>query len=1046
MLCQYVDGIHQQLEIMNDCIYKHSTYPINSEWENQHCQTCKCLNNGIIACQNRTCRLQECQKSEQLTIDGLECCPKCLPLKQTCIYQGILIHDLEFVQGECCPNEYLVHRKNSCCLECVRHTCSFYGEIYFDNDIWHTSACQYCSCRMGNIQCKSVQCQYQFCLENEIEERRHDNCCVNCRTPKICYYQEQLVKEGMYIQTDNCTLCTCSSHSQIECYEKCNNKTVITRLLANRNRRIQIDLTLFHFQDNIIHHPKFGVLKSSSTNSTQMNFEDFHAGYIQYLPTVSANNTDIVLLAIIANKHVYTALILINFHSHSIPRIVKMILNSAIGFSGALASNDKSMNNTHLSIRQFTSEQLNSGLVWYTPNKNMLKFKCPSNVAEEECSNYDRMTFDHGVFKIIAGQMVLLNANKLNLTDVNTSEYLDVRHSKGNKDRTRVYFAHRDEPGIKIHTFTKGDLIKGNILVGTNIDDLVEIESPAVTYNFDLVVRNKTIPFKVKILTADLQPPQFREDTSTINVMQLGMTPLLPSLFDVNDPDTSTFELSFILTKQPSAGYMQNSIGTIFKTNDHFQYFELINYTLYYFHTNVNQTNDTISFNVSDGLYSAIKTIIFNVIPLTSTTILTRLNESSLELSINEATQSVIQRQHISYSSLTLDEIKYNLVQLPRYGYFIKNNKQLLLSDTFTQTDIDMYIIRYQAPAEIGLFPISESIIFNVSDIQCSMMLIQMLLINIKPIDNRAPKLSLNTDTIEVIEGEYIYLDENVISLFDIDSSLEQIQVIVETFPIFGYIELTNKRQTVKSFTIVEMLNRFIRYVQNDHHNKEPKRDKFKIYATDGSNDSPLLTVIVNIKSKLNLVNIEDSILMSVFDGNFTSETKNLRILIDNGIRYVYLKNKGLSMANGEKVTINKWMLNLTNDFIPTDSIIYRVTKTSNFGRLIVNTSMTDHFTQTDLNQEQVIFEHLFYETIGVTWFKFDIWIKNQVQLKNQKFIIFIPPTMTQNQIFSLVANNRRTIEKFDLNINDDDTPIESIELSVLISSDYGRLEFKDVP
>ncbi|CAF1145842.1 unnamed protein product, partial [Didymodactylos carnosus] len=918
--------------------------------------------------------------------------------------------------------EYLIRRRHSCCFECVRHSCSFYGETYFNGEIWYTSACQYCSCWMGNIHCKSVQCQYQFCLKNEIEERRHDSCCVNCRAPKTCHYHGQLLKEGTYTQIDECTLCTCSSQSQIECYEKCNNnRTVITRLFAHRNKSIKIDLSIFTFQDKTIPtynaklyylgYSKLGILKSLSTNSTQMNYTDFQVGNVQYQSTILTNSTDVILLGILTN-------------------------------------NEEFINDTYLPIRQFTSEQLNNGHIWYTPTKNALECKCIFNVEqEEECTNCDRIIFDHGLFDVSSIEdgnnknygkklvhFVLMTRQMTrtsNLRQLVTIEYLHVEYSSDDKESMmRVHFEHRSGSGIKIYKFTKDDIIKGNILIRSKADGFY---NEPVTYNFNLAAQNEMTPIRLNILTVDSQPLQFRENTMSINVAQLGMIPLLPSLFDINTPDIQIFDLYFSLIKFPTAGYLQNTIGTIFSSNVGIRYFELMNHTLYYFHTNINQTNDIISFDVTDGISSSIKTLIINVIPLISTKIgPTRLHESLLQLSIDEAAEIVIQRQHIGYTSLTSDEIKYKLLLVPRYGYLIKNTKQLVPSDTFTQTDIDMYMIRYQAPAEIGLLPISENIIFNVTDIQRFMMPLQMLLINIRSIDNQPPKLSLKTDIIEVIEGEYIYLDEKIISLFDIDSSLEQIHIIVDTLPVFGYIELTNKKQSVTSFTIIQILNRFIRYVQNDHYSNEPKRDKFKIYATDGINDSPLLTVIVNIK----LVNDEqpilitqpvyaspftrtilntnfihvfdvdtpvtnltfilktlpkyDSILMSVFDGNFTSETTTLRILIDDTVRYARLENRVLSMANGEKAIINRWILNLINDSIPTDSIIYRIRKASNFGRLTVNNSMTDHFTQTDINQDQVLFEHMLYETTGVIWFTFDLWINNQVQFENQKFLALI--------------------------------------------------------
>ena len=123
--------------------------------------------------------------------------------------------------------------------------CRFYGsqdyQIYHEHDLWYTSACQYCTCRRHNrIVCKSIQCEYQFCLDHEIQEARSDSCCVSCRSARQCYLSGHALKvidiatvhlyarlsfqEGSYRSIDNCTLCTCTPDRQPVCYSHCPNK------------------------------------------------------------------------------------------------------------------------------------------------------------------------------------------------------------------------------------------------------------------------------------------------------------------------------------------------------------------------------------------------------------------------------------------------------------------------------------------------------------------------------------------------------------------------------------------------------------------------------------------------------------------------------------------------------------------------------------------------------------------------------------------------------------------------------------------------------
>jgi hypothetical protein len=94
----------------------------------------------------------------------------------------------------------MIRLPNSCCSICSnRHVCRYYGnigyQIYYEYDLWYTSACQYCTCRRHNrIICKSIQCEHQFCLDNEIQESRSDSCCVSCRQAKQCNLNGHILK------------------------------------------------------------------------------------------------------------------------------------------------------------------------------------------------------------------------------------------------------------------------------------------------------------------------------------------------------------------------------------------------------------------------------------------------------------------------------------------------------------------------------------------------------------------------------------------------------------------------------------------------------------------------------------------------------------------------------------------------------------------------------------------------------------------------------------------------------------------------------------
>ncbi|CAF0792255.1 unnamed protein product [Rotaria sp. Silwood1] len=215
---------------------------------------------------------------------------------------------------QCKSNEKVVRLPNSCCAICSnRHICRFHGingyQIYYEHDLWYTSACQYCTCRRHNrVICKSIQCEHQFCLEHEIQESRSDSCCVSCRQAKQCDLNGYILKEGSYRQIDNCTLCTCTSERQPECYSNCkHNGYAVIELQAtslHRNHTITVTDSLA----TIIAYSKSGtIIPSSQTRSVLFQFPS----------STTTKSNAAVLLGIIHNStgQISYRLIVIDFDS-----------------------------------------------------------------------------------------------------------------------------------------------------------------------------------------------------------------------------------------------------------------------------------------------------------------------------------------------------------------------------------------------------------------------------------------------------------------------------------------------------------------------------------------------------------------------------------------------------------------------------------------------------------------------------------------------------------------------------------------------------------
>lgn len=119
--------------------------------------------------------------------------------------------------------------------------------------------------------------------------------------------------------------------------------------------------------------------------------------------------------------------------------------------------------------------------------------------------------------------------------------------------------------------------------------------------------------------------------------------------------------------------------------------------------------------------------------------------------------------------------------------------------------------------------------------------------INIEPIDNQFPLVDI-FQPVEVLEGGYLILNESYIKVTDSDSPREQLNIIIDSQPNFGFIANTLRDSKLNSFPLKDLKEGlFIRYVQSDHQNKEPVTDSFIFHASDGVNESPTYKFVIKI-------------------------------------------------------------------------------------------------------------------------------------------------------------------------------------------------------
>jgi hypothetical protein len=111
-----------------------------------------------------------------------------------------------------------------------------------------------------------------------------------------------------------------------------------------------------------------------------------------------------------------------------------------------------------------------------------------------------------------------------------------------------------------------------------------------------------------------------------------------------------------------------------------------------------------------------------------------------------------------------------------------------------------LYSNRYEAPHEVGQAPLTETIYFDVSDKEGNILEGQILTIKIEPLDNQAPIVELTALPVRIAEGGYLVLNETLIQVIDIDSAKEQLNLVIDSQPNFGYLENMQKGWWKKNF------------------------------------------------------------------------------------------------------------------------------------------------------------------------------------------------------------------------------------------------------
>ncbi|XP_063284108.1 FRAS1-related extracellular matrix protein 1-like [Pelobates fuscus] len=377
--------------------------------------------------------------------------------------------------------------------------------------------------------------------------------------------------------------------------------------------------------------------------------------------------------------------------------------------------------------------------------------------------------------------------------------------------------------------------------------------------------------FNITVMPVDEEAPQI--STSTITTEEGASCFITGDYLIITDEDTKPENLKVILKTRPRHGNIEVR-GVAISEGNFFTLEELKSFKVRYQHDDSESFEDTFVFTVTDGLNTADGELKVQISPV---------NDSPPELSTGlktslecpEGGQIVITAENLYAADSDSEDSKltYIIARVPLYGIIQRGGVTV---EKFTQRDITEGLIFYiHTGGEIGSSPYIDVVTLIVSDGEpstkdtcCSerplpppvplhaSLPVCDLNITVTPINNQQPILNIG-DVFIVYEGSSSVISLNHISASDADTLPENLFFILETQPMYGYLQNTmlmpgSEKNTLEinidSFSFWNISNGNIQYVQSRYKKREPTADFFMVYVSDGVQRSMAMPFYMIIK------------------------------------------------------------------------------------------------------------------------------------------------------------------------------------------------------
>ncbi|XP_061786816.1 FRAS1-related extracellular matrix protein 2-like [Nerophis lumbriciformis] len=357
--------------------------------------------------------------------------------------------------------------------------------------------------------------------------------------------------------------------------------------------------------------------------------------------------------------------------------------------------------------------------------------------------------------------------------------------------------------------------------------------------------------FTIYLQPVNNKPPQITNTGLTLFEGSIHIVTIAE--LDASDADTEGKMITFTLSRPPKHGHLQVAFTDLEKEAV-FSLEDLSQGRISYSHGGEETTSDDFQLDVSDGFHIVTVTVKVHVKPVDDETPVLSLPAGTigshldvLENGAAEITTHVIQGRDDDTDDLQLTFI---LEDPPAIGEVLVKG---VPAGRFTQADLINGLVVYaHTGGEVGLTSQQDGFNLTLTDMSDDWTVggnkvngVQVW-VTILPVDSQTPEVGVGVQ-FSVIEGDKNAIGPQHLNAYDTDTPVEDVLCIIVVQPTAGYVEnispapgseKSRSGTAISAFTIGDIREGNIYYVQSIHKGVEPVEDRFTFRCSDGINFS----------------------------------------------------------------------------------------------------------------------------------------------------------------------------------------------------------------